>query len=309
MSEVLELQRKLLDTAATIKEVERRIVQKPDSVGLRLSLESLVKRRANLQAEFEELADQQSLDVCKYRLFRDTDEGLSLRGFTAALHEFQASFSSLYDALQSGPRKRTKLGADVVRATRLDFGYAYAGSVGFVLTIDRARMLVDVGPLTDAITTFFSLAEAPTREDIREIGKRLGPAPLLSIFRWADAHVADGIGADILWRHGDDTRRVVLEHGQMRRLRDEISATSDEEREELTVTGVLAGADVIGKQFHLVPDYGEPIKGRFAEAISAEHGVRIPNTRYSARVEKITTINYSSQEEKVTWRLIRLEEI
>ena len=111
-----------------------------------------------------------------------------------------------------------------------------------------------------------------------------------------------------MWRHGEETRRLVLEHGQMRRLRDEIDATSDEEHEELTVTGVLAGADIISKQFHLVPDHGEPIKGRFTDAIG-EHGVRIPDARYRATVVKTTTIKYSSEEEKIRWKLLRLDEI
>ena len=308
MSELLVLQRKLQRTASTITKLERQLADAPSSFVLSIRLQSIVKHHEKLQADFYALADKKSLDVCTYRLFGQADDGLSLRGFTAALYEFQASFSSLYDALKSGPRKRTKLGADVVSATRFGFGYAYTGSVGVVLTIQRERMLLDLGPLTDTITTFFSLAEAPTRTDIREIGQRLGPAPLRSIFKWADAHVSDGIGADILWRHGEEARRLVLEHSRMRTLRDEIGATSDEKHEELTVTGVLVGADVVSKQFHLVPDQGDSIKGRFTDAIGAD-GVRIPNTRYRARLEKITTIHYSSDEEKATWRLLQLEEL
>ena len=309
MSELLELQRKLQDTAATITELERRILQRPDSRGLRLSLESVVKRREDLQADFNELADRKSLDVCTYRLFQEADEGLSLRGYSGALYEFQKSFSSLYDAILNGPRKRTRLSPDVVRATRFGFGYAYTGSAGVVLTIDRERMLVDIGPLTDTIIAFFSLAEAPTREDIREIGRRLGPAPLRSIFRWADVHVMDGIGADIRWRHGEEMTSLLLQRDAMRRLRDEIGATSDEEREEFTLAGTLSGASMETKRFDFRPDDGDTIRGYFADAISAEHEVRIPNVRYQATVEKTTTINYSSEEEKVVWRLLRLVEI
>lgn len=309
MSELLELQRKLQDTTATITELERRIVQRPQSRGLRLSLESLVKRREDLQADFDELADHESLDVCTYRLFQETDDGLSLGGYSGALSEFQKSFSSLYDAIISGPRKRTRLSPDVVQATRFRFGYAYAGSVGVVLTINRQRMLIDIGPLTETITTFFSLAEAPTREDIREIGRRLGPAPLRSIFRWADVHVADGIGADIRWRHGEQTTSLLLQRDEMQRLRDEIGATSEEEHEEFTLTGTLSGASMETKRFDFRPDNGDTIRGHFTDAINAEHEVRIPDVRYQATVEKVTTVNYSSEEEKVVWKLLRLVEI
>ena len=51
MSELLELQRKLQDTASTITELERALSVEPDSLGLRLSLESVVKRFDELQVE------------------------------------------------------------------------------------------------------------------------------------------------------------------------------------------------------------------------------------------------------------------
>ena len=51
------LQKKLQDTHAAITEVERRLLKNPDSLMLRLELESLVDVRDDLQADFGELAD------------------------------------------------------------------------------------------------------------------------------------------------------------------------------------------------------------------------------------------------------------
>ncbi len=308
MSELLELRHKLQDTASTITKLERSLAQDPDSLGISLTLESVVKRFDELQADFKDLADRKALDVCSYRLFRETDEGPSLRGFSGVLHGFQDAFSSLFDAIQNGPRRRTKLSPDVVESTRFGFGYAYAGSVGIVLTIGRERMLFDIGPLNDTITTFFRLAQAPTRDDIREIGHRLGPSPLRSIFKWADAHVSDDIGADISWWHGEETSRLFLQRDQLQHLRDEIDATSEEEREDLTLIGVLTGASVVTKRFDFQPDDSDAIHGHFTDAISAEHEVRLPSVRYRAKVEKTSKIRYSTEEEKTTWYLISLEE-
>ena len=309
MSELLELRHKLQDTASTITQLERSLALDPNSLGLSLTLESVVKRFDELQADFKDLADRQDLDVCSYRLFRETDEGPSLRGFSGVLHEFQVAFSSLFDAIQNGPRRRSRLSAEVVESTRFGVGYAYAGSLGVVLTIGRERMLFDTGPLTDTIETFFSIAQAPTRDDIREIGRRLGPAPLRSIFKWADAHVSDDIGADISWRHGEYVRSLLLERVQIQRLRDEIDATSEETREELTLRGVLTGASIVTKRFDFQPDDSEAIHGHFKDAISTEHEVRLPSARYKVRVEKTTKVRYSSEEETTTWHLMNLEDI
>lgn len=309
MSELLELSHRLQESSSAIAQLERALTKHPDSPSLRVNLESVSKQFGQLEAEFHALADRQALDVCSYRLFKETAGGPSLRGFSGALHEFQTAFSALFDALQNGPRRRTRLTPDVVESTRFGFGYAYAGSVGVVLTLERERMLIDVGTLTDTITTFFDLAQAPTRDDIREIGRKLGPAPLRSIFRWAEAHVSDDIGADISWRHGDETATLLLQRAQMQHLRDEIDATSEEEHAQFTLTGVLTGASVVTKRFDFQPDDAEAINGRFTDAISTEHEVRIPSARYRASVEKTTKIRYSSEEETQTWHLLKLEEI
>ena len=309
MSELLELSHRLQDTSSAVAQLERALAEHPDSPVLRVNLESVSKRFDQLQTEFNEMADRRALDVCSYRLFAESYSGPSLRGFSGALREFQVAFSALFDAIQNGPRRRSSLSAEAVESTRFGVGYAYAGSLGVVLTIGRERMLFDAGPLTDTIETFFSIAQAPTRDDIREIGRRLGPAPLRSIFKWADAHVSDDIGADISWRHGEYVRSLLLERVQIQRLRDEIGATSEETRKELTLSGVLTGASVVTKRFDFQPDDSEAIHGHFKDAISTEHEVSLPSARYRVRVEKTTKVRYSSEEETTTWHLMSLEEI
>ena len=315
MSELLVLQRKLRDSASEIADMERLLSRDPSSFVLQLGLESIVSHFRELQDEFHELADRKSVDVCTYRLFQDSTESLPLRGYAGALREFQNSFSSLYSAITKGPKKRTRISPDVESATRLNFGYAFSGSVGVVLTIERERLLANIGALADTIETFFSLTTAPTRADIRAIGRRLGPGPLRSIFNWADAHVVDSIGADIVWRHGDEENRLLLQRDELRYLRDEIDATSEDREEQVTMTGLLVGASIVTKRFDFVPDnmeiiesHGEIIKGRFVDAISSNHEVRIPNVRYNARMKKVTTVKYSSEEEKADWTLLQLDE-
>ena len=180
---------------------------------------------------------------------------------------------------------------------------------GVVLTLERERLLIDIGPLTDTITTFFNIARAPTRDDIREIGRRLGPAPLRAIFKWADAHADDGNGADISWRHGENTEHLLLQRAEIIRLRDEIDATSEEERVPFTFTGVLTGASIVSKNFDFKPDGSDPIKGRFVDVINENHKVKLPGARYLANVEKVTKVRYSSEEESTTWHLVDLNEI
>lgn len=308
MSELLELQHKLQDTSATIAQLERALAADPNSAILRLNLESVVTRFGRLEVDFHSLANRHALDVCSYRLFASTDQepNLSLRGYSGALSGFQVAISALFDALKNGRRLRSRFSPDVTEATRLGFGYAFGGSVGVVLTMERERLLFGGGMLEDAITTFFSVAQAPTHEDIRAIGQRLGPAPLRAIFNWAKAHVEDGLGADIVWRQGGEvTAKLFLEYQELERLRAAIAATSEESTETVETAGLLTGAVMRSRRFTFEPDGGDEVTGTFTDAINEAHTVTLP-TRYRVRLEKLTKIQYSSEQEQITWHLLSL---
>jgi hypothetical protein len=313
MNELLELQHKLQDTSAMIAQLERAIVADPQSDLLRLNLESVVNRFSWLESEFRELASRAALDVCTYRLFASADlpadRMLPLRGVSGALHDFQTAFSSLFDALKNGRRLRTRLTPDILAATSLAFGYAFAGSVGVVLTLPHERLLLGGDMLDDAITTFFSLAQAPTDEDIKAIGRRLGPGPLRAIFRWAQSHVEDGLGADVSWKRGtDEAASLFLQVQELERLSSAIAAVSEDTREIIDYTGRLTGADIQTKHFRFEPDGGEAVAGSFSDAINETHAVTLP-ARYKAHLEKNTRIHYSSEQEQITWNLLSLERL
>jgi hypothetical protein len=257
-----------------------------------------------LEEGFQLLADRAALDVCTYRLFRNVrpETMPTLRGFSGALYDFQTAVSAMFDALKNGPRLRSRFAPDVIEATTFGFGYAFAGSVGVVLTLPRERPLFGGGLLEDTITTFFSVARAPRHEDIREIGRRLGPAPLRAVYNWANVHVEDGISADISWRQGAAVKETLfLEHRAMEQLRDAIAATSDETTEIMEVPGVLTRADLQTHRFRLQPDVGEDVSGSFTDAINDTHAVTLP-ARYRARLERTVKVQYSSEQEQITCR-------
>ena len=306
MSELLHLQHKLQETAAAIAQLERAVAANPAAPILRLNLASIVNRRDELEAEFLRLADRRSLDVCSYRLFKLQDAvAPTLRGFSGALQEFQQAISALYDSLKNGRRLRSRFSPDVIEATTFDFGYAFAGSVGVVLTIDHERLLFAGDLLDDTFATFFSVANAPTHDDIVEIGRRLGPAPLRAIYKWATSHVEDQLGADITWKKGQQEQRLFLQPPQLARLSQEIAATSEETVDRVEQSGVLTGALMGSHRFTFSPDGGDDISGTFTDAINEAHTVTLPK-RYRVRLERVTRIQYSSEEPQTNWRLLSI---
>jgi hypothetical protein len=72
--------------------------------------------------------------------------------------------------------------------------------------------------------------------------------------------------------------------------------------------GTLQGADVRTRTFHFEPDQGEDFRGSFLDAINESHPVGLPK-RYNVTVRKTVKIRFSTEEEKVSYHLERLDDI
>src|SRR5262245_45221586 len=142
MSTVRAVLERLNDLEATITQVERDVVAKP-SFATQLSLQSLESRRDELREELETLSRRELIDICDYKIVPGSAESYAMSAVTGALHDFQDLLSLVFGAVEANqPRMTAKLSRDVIEKTQLNFGYAYAGSLGIVMTIKNDRLLL-----------------------------------------------------------------------------------------------------------------------------------------------------------------------
>lgn len=307
MSDLLDIQGKLQDTAGALARLKVEFARQPDSRSLLLNIKSLEKRQRKLEAEFRAAAGT-GYEVCSYRLMPEK-ERLKLAGLTSVLSGYQSLVSLFYSALKTGPKATTKLGVEAAEGTAFDFAYAFAGSAGFVFTVPNEGRLFSDPYLEDSVRLVFEIAKARKPEEILEHAHRLGPAPIRALFRWADAHVRWFISAEIEWRRGDEVRqRALIQMPEFRQLQQAISATSDDETQELNLTGEMVGADVSNRTFHFRTDDGADVRGNSGGVIDQTHSVELPK-RYAAKVRKTTKVLFSTDEEKVAYDLLQLDPI
>ncbi len=309
MSELLEVREKLQDTHAAITRLERTLAQYPDEEPLLINLQSLVKRRERLEEDFTALASKTQVDVCTYR-FTQNGHPATIRGLTRALSDFQEMVSLTYDAIEKGPRQERRTSPEADSKTSLGFGYAFVGSVGFVLTLPRELALIDQDNSIDrAVGVVLAMTKASQASEISGFARLLGPAPIRSLYRWASDHFMSGLGADIQWRrHTRTDTTVLVQEQELERLRGVLESTSEEVEERFQLSGVLVGADVSGKKFHLEVAGGQDIRGTFTDAISPDHVVTLPS-HYTAYLLKRTQIRYSTEKEEVSYHLLQLEPV
>lgn len=267
---------------------------------------SLRKRQQSLESTFAHLAGTYQLDVCRYRLISEDEERPKIMALASALADFQALFTQVYDALINGPKQRSTVGAKIAAETALSYGYSFAGSVGFVLTLSNRQFERREAELDSAIGLVFEMAKADSSDQIVHYAKELGPPPIRLMYKWAGDHTQWGLSADVQWARGEDVRASLrVQAPELVNLQRAIDETSDEVIEEITLSGQLIGADVNSHLFRMALEDGNEIKGRMVETIGAEYTVELPKW-YVARIRKTTRIKYSTDREEVSYLLLSL---
>ncbi len=308
MSELLDTIEKIQDTQAAIKRLEEAAARHPEVPSVAASLRSLQKRRQDLETAFSSLVDQQWFDVCSYRILPERGEHVMLPSLTSTLGEFQSLFTLVYDTMKNGPKQRGRASVEAATATTFGFGYSFAGSVGFVLTLPNERLLTDETDLDRAMSTVFEMAKADSPQQIAGFAKELGAAPIRTMYRWVTSHVRSGLNVDIGWRREEQVRAsLFIQVPELENLQQAIGETSDEVEEVLTIRGALVGADVHSHSFHIELEDGSEIKGKMAEGVGSEYTVELPR-RYTAQIRKTTQIRYASDEDIVSYYLLSLKE-
>lgn len=307
MTWLTDIQSKLQDTHAAIAKLERAVASDPQSRSLSAMARSLQKRQKKLESQFFAATEELGIDVCTYRLFTD-EYRITMKAFTAALYDFQSLVSVVYNALKYGPKQRARISAEVARDTSFHFGYAFSGSLGIVLTLPNERLLLIDSEIDKSINTVFEMAKSQTPEDVLSFAKKLGLSPIYRMFQWAKDLADSQMNAHIEWRRGESIRaKLLIQRPEFERLRDVINETSDETTEEITLVGTLVGADVMRRTFHMEFEDGEEIRGQFENAISESHKAELPK-RYKALILKTTKVIYSTEEERTSYHLVKLQE-
>lgn len=308
MTYLLEIQGRLHDTEEAIARQQRLVGSNPYDRRFGLELESLIKRQENLESSFNEAANADSLDVCRYRLIRDEGASFPIAALGETLNTFQSFLTTLYDALTSGPKATSRVSAEIIEKTRLDFSHTYSGSLGLVFTVANERLLFK-SDLDRTVDVMFKMLKVHSSASVLEYANQFGVAPIRKMYEWADNHGRYSLTADISWLHEDNVNNeLLMQAPEAIQLCEIINATSDVKQEEITITGELVGADTVTKKFHLkFPGVDtDDIEGKFADGFTAT-GDLVINNNYQAKLLKNIVVHMATDREDVSFQLVSLK--
>jgi hypothetical protein len=305
MSALAEIIEQMQDTESAMAHLEKSLSAAPKSESLRLQMQSVLKRREQLEEEFNQVSHQAHLDVCSYRLLRQK-EGMKLLAVTGALQSFQTLFTTVVDALRDGPKQRARFDAGLVEQTAFEYGYSFKGSIGFVLTMPNERLLFGASDFDKAMEAIFEMAKTNRPDALVAYAKKYGLASIRKLYLWIVNHTQAESSAQIDWRRENDVKlSVFIATAEFQALQATIESNSEESEESLEITGRLVGVDVALRRFHMeVPD-AEDIKGSVSPALGTRKTIEVPH-QYTASLLKKTRIFYATEKEEVEYLLLDL---
>jgi len=305
---LLRVIEKIQETQQALARLESFAAEKPDLKGHDLNIRSLYDRSEELERQFSLLAAEQYLDVCNYRLISEPGAKFSVSSLSKTLGDFQNLFTLLYDSIKNGPKHKAQSSAETAQESSFEFGYTYAGSLGFVFMMPNERLLIGESNLDLAMTTMFEIAKSKDSESISAFARKLGPAPIRLIYKWANDSLLSGFNVDIRWKRGEQERASsLMQISEFENLTKAIALTSDEEEEHITLFGKLVGGDIVTRTFHMQFESGDDIKGGMEESYKPETDHLNLGELYTARIMKRTKIHYSTEQEDISYSLISLD--
>lgn len=301
MSLLLNISESLQDLGAEIVRAEQSLSRYPFNRSVQLTLQSLVRRRDELEDEFASAANGSGVEVCRYGL-SGSGIGTASNVFLA-LAEFQKLLTAGYATVKHGKRSKLRFSDEDVKATSLGFSYSLAGSVIAIFTIPNDRLLFDDDQtyLEQSVSLIFEMAQASTAELLRERSHRYGAALVHALYDWSELHARFDLYADIAWKRAKVVRNSLrMQPSQFASLNGLIRKSGSEISRSDEFTGTLMAVSLIKKTFTFKPDNGENISGTFFDAITDEEGVEVSRRRYKAVIAEHSSIILATDEEKLS---------
>lgn len=294
-----------------INDIEATIAQTHSSEpsnAVRLALISLEARRDDLLEELSEISKAEHVEICDYRIIPEQSTSYAIAGVTAALHQFQEIVTTVFDAMLSKPKQRAKIAPEIVLKTQFDFGFAYSGSLGVVLTIPNDRLLMDEASTLDkAVSTVFGLLKIETPDQVREAATQYGTSTVRKLHDWTKTHSQYGMAANIKWKRGPAVRdQVTAQPIEMDRIYRIIEEKQDTTVSPITLDGNLLAWNTKKRTFLIETADGQSIAGHWARDFQSPSITRRVPARYRANLIKETTLHYAEDREEIRWLLNKL---
>lgn len=298
---------KIEETVSITKEVKKQmeVFELPDFLQ-DLQMSSLDQRLEDLKREIPEEGGKKEEIVLTMHPKELPSGEVSVRELTLVLGGLQNLTDSIANTLYNQPSQKGKIPSEILENNTFILKATQAGSFKAVLELKHSSQDNLDGPVqTQTIEELFSLFESSNVPDkLTENISFLGPRTLKNYSDWTKSLKELNTSVDLDWFSSKKPHyQTSISQEKAETIYKFLSAFSETKEEEVTLGGILTGANVRIKSFELLTENGEKISGRIIKDAVAPVACFDLNTKCEVNLLKVTTINSSANKTKVSWTL------
>ncbi|QWB95267.1 hypothetical protein KHQ89_04665 [Mycoplasmatota bacterium] len=266
MDQLKLLQLKLLELNKIINDHKAMLIDNPEDIETRLSLSSFESLYMNFKDQYMHLSDELNYEVIDYRIMNSIDDSVPISEITESLNLFQTLFSLVFDVTKNNsPKSSTHLSSEIRNSSTLKYGFSYAGSVGFVLTIDNHRDLID-DTLDRTIENTMNLISITNRQELDANIKKFGVATIKTLNNWVTVNEKYDSELEIK-TNNKNIPSLKIDTARFEQVNELISHEPLISTELITILKCeLVGADTKSATFHII-DKSKSFKGSISDNI------------------------------------------
>ena len=271
-----------------------------------INLDSVKRRRTDLERKLRTLLATRQADLIRYRVELFDGSAPPAIAIARSIVLFQTLVTAAFDAIRTAPKRLHHPSHENVRMSSLSFARMPGGNADIHFTIPNDRLLLLASDLDEAFGLVLDLLTARAKTVFRNIAARGGIASVTAAHAWAENAVQYGLTTTIAWRKASDEQRVVtLTHSDALLFKTAIEAVSDETVDEVDRQCELLALDDASGTFRIEVAGGETISGILAEGFP-RGGSWTTRHWYTAILHRAMRVRYANGEETVRWTLRRL---
>ncbi|MBP1067319.1 hypothetical protein JOE51_008786 [Bradyrhizobium japonicum] len=258
-----------LDTALTAAQHIR--AQNPDSFSAELSLASLSHLQRRLEEERIELVRHRARERLQVSLsgnaYADHSAGVGELG--VFLIRLQKLYSSIAQAITTGPRRRGPISHEIRDATAMRFADVFPSSFGMEIFIRPRFDVFGESTAASTLQTLFTLLNATKQEsEISRLSAELGQRAVTHLRHVLDDLSRHHAGFSLKWVDMSGTNFAWdADSEQIAGLQRNVSRFRTKHSVEITIPAFLVGASLLRDRFELYDINRVVIEGKLARDV------------------------------------------
>jgi hypothetical protein len=268
------IRRRLADLDLVLQNQQSILKDSPNSFAFKLSCDSLIQIQERLRVEFYDLLRNRSTEQVTFCL-----EGKEFGNHSASMGylgvffiRLQKLYTSIAQAIQTGPTRRGPIAAELRQATELRLADVFPSSFGMKTFVESDFNLFGQSVASDSLESMFQLLKASEDDQsLMRLSGELGRRAcnhlnhVAGLLKSAEATLkidwTDYTGTQNNWTSTPEKISRII--GQLNKI-------TETRSEEKVLNGRLVGASLLRNRFEIVLVNGETIEGKFVSGLSSD---------------------------------------